>query len=297
MNRLLHVVFMVFVVASTVRAVDRGPELGSSANEAPVALEVQLDPSLFESPSGHDKATAHEPGLYSRIVMKMRDKAPGKIRRLFSKLKVPAPVTESVIEGVTQNLDHALDTLPRAQAEGFTVPLVAFAGAGLNGQIGKIFRKKSWGALVPKEESMGVIVGSGIAMITFRHEGRQKLILRLFSDSGIVDRPINWIAEAFAGIIPGVHSEDVSPEAFTKRFYQETLIVRRAQMGLIGSLVSSPNSFEHGVAVGVQTPVISSFSFFDFIFLRKQINVVLDIEFANQLKHRLIRSCIWLLGY
>lgn len=285
------------MVIPSVGALDKGPELGLSSNEPPAALEVQLDPSLFESPSEPEKVLVREPGLYSRIVMKMRERVPGKIQRLFAKLKVPNPVTESVIQGVTQNLDHALETLPRAQAKGFTVPLVAFAGAGLNGQIGKIFRQKSWGKLVPNEEGVGVIVGSGLAMITFRHEGRQKLILRIFSDSGVVDRPINWIAEVFVGIIPGAHSEDVSPEAFTRRFYQETLIVRRSQMGLIGSLVSSPNSFEHGIALGAQTPVISSFSFFDFIYLRHQVNVVLDIEFANQLKQRLVRSCMWLLGY
>lgn len=270
--------------------------------ELPEEVEIQIDPSFYENAVPAEIASESDPvvkrSLYVKAVEWIRKKAPPKLELFLKKFNVPHEIRETITSGISKNLDHAIKTFPVADAKGVSIGAIVYAGVGVSKSISDTFRKKRWGRLIPQREGLGFVFNPGLAFVTLKKAGRQKLIIRLYADTGKVDKMINWMLMTVVGFTGSLVAEDYSEEALEnlKRFSYQVRDIRRAHVGPIGAINSAPGFFEHIGTFGPEIPVMGNISFYEFAVKRAEVSFMFDVDFVRKIKQKTVKRCGWLMG-
>lgn len=231
---------------------------------------------------------------YLKILESLRDRAPQKVRNIFTKLKLSKDFQEFVISDLEYKLAHAPDLIMTSNASGYGIRPNVLAGFGVSDYILDQFKKKSWGNLVPPFAHFGLGFGIGFGYLSFVRHNRRHLVFRIDINAEHSLSMINWMGEAFAGVAVQKMSQQLSDEFMDSKkliqyFYNK---LERSSMGPAGTMISQDGYFEHAFGGGLAfPPVVGMTSFYKFRIHQLQLNFKVDIQGLVNLKNKIIRSC------
>ncbi len=231
---------------------------------------------------------------YIKILESLRDRAPQKVRNIFTKLKLGKDFQEFVISDLEYKLNHAPELIMTSNASGYGIRPNVLAGFGVSDYILDHFRKKSWGHLVPPFGHLGLGFGIGLGYLTYVHNSRRHVIFRIDVNAEHSLSMINWMGEAFAGIAAQKMSQQLSDEFMShKKIIQiKYNKLERSSIGPAGTMISQDGYFEHAFGGGVAfPPFVGMSSFYKFRIHQLQLNFKVDIQGLVNLKNKIVRSC------
>ena len=173
----------------------------------------------------HDELPVETPtnkkSRYLKTLEYLRDRAPQKVRKVFTKIKLSKEFQDFVISDLEYKLNHAPELIMTSNASGYGIRPSVLAGFGVSDYILDQFRKKRWGHLVPPFAHFGLGFGIGFGYLTYVHKNRKHLIFRIDMNAERTISMINWMGEAYAGISVQKMSQQLSDEFMeNKKFVQ-----------------------------------------------------------------------------
>lgn len=249
-----------------------------------ITLDIQDVISREEvTPTSENKKS-----FYLKVLEGLRDKAPKKVESTLTKLKVSPEFQKFILKDLNHQLQHAPDAIMTANASGFGVRPVIMGGLGLSDYLINKMSQTKWGHLVPKKTNFGVVLATGLAILSYEKNGRKHLLIRT---SVQYEKPvaiINWMAEVFAGAVGTKLSDTVDLNA--KKIQFESFNYEKSNLGLAGTMTTHNGSFEHAYPIGFgfgAGPV----SFYKLSVHERRLSVSIDIQAFINLKNKVVKTC------
>lgn len=257
-------------------------------------LVIEVDQSLLP---GVPPETSQSKSVYLRALEKLRDNVPAKVEKLFNKVNVPQELKEQIVNDLDYKLTRAPEIVENANGSGYSVRLVSMAGFGVTNYFRKVLSQKRWGKVLAKTPNFGMALGGGIAVVTFEREGRRKMVVRLFADFEHLDKVVNWMGEAIAGLSVGKISEKFSSvrEEAERKVFWEKLTMQRSSLGPAANMMMQDNYYEHTANIAFGGGVGLS-SFYDLKVHQFRLNFLFDVQRVINVKRALVKSCRWAIG-
>jgi hypothetical protein len=257
------------------------------------SITVEINDLVSHAELANETPT-NKKSRYLKVLESLRDRAPQKVRNIFTKLKLSKKFQEFVISDLEYKLNHAPDLIMTSNASGYGIRPTVIAGFGVSDYILDHFRKKSWGHLVPPFAHFGLGFGIGLGYLTYVHKSRRHIVLRIDMNAEHSLSMINWMGEAFAGVAVQKMSQQIKDEFMNHKKNVQILYnkLERSSLGPAGTMISQDGYFEHAFGGGVGfPPVVGMTSFYKFRIHQLQLNFKVNIQGLVDWKNKLIRSC------
>jgi hypothetical protein len=277
--------------------------LASQNEMTPQDVEVEIDWSQFiDDVSGQIEEPAAEQkpkkDLYVRFFEKAHAIVPDKLGKLFDALGIPESFKSFLIEDyLLPKFKNASRVITNAKGQGALIRIAGVAALGISDYMLQFLKTKSWGQRLPSRLQFGMVFGLGAAVLSFEHEGKRKILIRLFSDVEISKKVLNWMSELMIfgsvgrvadGMANFIKNPDKVMSLYQTRF-------TRSMMNVAGNMVTEPDYFEHNldVAAGIFYPG----GLYDLQVNEFRADFIFNLELMRKMRQRLENSCRMIFGF
>lgn len=263
---------------------------------APTELIIEIDHTQFIDDVGGqlraDASEAERKSFLIRTLINAKEKLPPKMDRLFDQLGLPDDLKKFLINDyLLPKLENAPAALESAKAKGGVARIYGVVGLGFSDYILKHLKTKKWGHWLPSRASFGLALGLGSSVLFFEHEGKRKVMIRLFSLTEKSDKIINWMSEIMGIVSIGKVSDQlVNYFENPRMFGTENKDYHRSILSVAGSMIAEKNHFEYtfDLAMGILFPG----GFYDLKGKYRSIYIVVNRDFIKDLKTQTQKRCL-----